>query len=221
MSVAIRKNGGGRLTKTLGETDAWGTQPTSEGVVGSTENRYDFQFFHIFGNTSLWAEQKIVPPPVQAGEGVWMLNWCDSPCYRGCCELTVRERTSDSCRTVCKRAGLTSSPIFSAPHQARCWRTGQHVSRGYGHRRHDRRSSPTWGKSPKPLSVVVKRNPNQRVYFHSYTFLSVALLTVELLGPVSQGETFRSSYPLLFWFCVIFIGYEQTHGRIPYKTHHG
>ena len=78
-------------------------------------------------------------------------------------------------------------------------------------------STPTLGT----LSVVVKRNPNQRVYFHSYTFLSVALLTVELLGPVSQGETFRSSYPLLFWFCVIFIGYEQTHGRIPYKTHHG
>lgn len=33
MSVAIRKNGGGRLTKTLGETVAWGTQPNSEGGV--------------------------------------------------------------------------------------------------------------------------------------------------------------------------------------------
>ncbi len=53
-------------------------------------------------------------------------------------------------------------------------------------------STPTLGT----LSVVVKRNPNQRVYFHSYTFLSVALLTVELLGPVSQGETFWSNYPL-------------------------
>jgi len=154
MSVAIRKNAGAGPHKIHVRDIARGTQPNSEGGVGSTENRYDFQFFHIFGNTSLWAEQKIVPPPVQAGEGVWMLNWCDSHCYRGCCELTVRERTSDSCRTVCKRAGLTSSPIFSAPHQARCWRTGQHVSRGYGHRRHDRRSSPTWGKSPKPLSVL-------------------------------------------------------------------